>query len=310
MITRRAALALPVLGLAALSGCGESQTTGEGEARERLARRWYGLYSHRTLELWRVPAPPPASWGVFVKLNSDIGDGRLTQHLEQGLTPMVTLEPWLWEMGRGDAENAGFTLERLLEGRHDEALNRIAKSLSELGRPVFIRFAHEANGHWYPWGVGNNGNTPGQYRAAWRHVRDLFASTTNAKWVWSVNITQWLREPQPLAPMYPGADLVDFLACTGYPRYGASPSQTFGPTLDELSTLGDQDVIITETGAPQGDGQISWIRDLGNFLAETPRIRGLLWFDVGPPAASADYRLDQEASQRAFAEAMAAGGMG
>ena len=47
------------------------------------------------------------------------------------------------------------------------------------------------NGNWYPWGVGVNGNKPGEYVEAWRHVHDIFVqegATSDVKWVWSPHV--------------------------------------------------------------------------------------------------------------------------
>ena len=30
------------------------------------------------------------------------------------------------------------------------------------------------NGNWFPWSETRNGNSSGEYVAAWRHVRDIF----------------------------------------------------------------------------------------------------------------------------------------
>ena len=50
-----------------------------------------------------------------------------------------------------------------------------------------IRFAHEMNGTWYPWAEGVNGNGPGDYVAAWRHVVGVFrrAKVSNVTWTWA-----------------------------------------------------------------------------------------------------------------------------
>ena len=40
--------------------------------------------------------------------------------------------------------------------------------------PFFLRFDWEMNGFWFPWNEGVNGNKPGEFVAAWRHVHDIF----------------------------------------------------------------------------------------------------------------------------------------
>ena len=57
------------------------------------------------------------------------------------------------------------------------------------GKPLFVRFAQEMNGDWFPWGRGVDGNTARDFRKAWKHVVDLFRfhGATNVRWVWSPN---------------------------------------------------------------------------------------------------------------------------
>ena len=47
-----------------------------------------------------------------------------------------------------------------------------AEALRRFGGPIFLRFAHEMNGDWYPWDGYHNGKFDGAatYIAAWRHV--------------------------------------------------------------------------------------------------------------------------------------------
>ena len=46
------------------------------------------------------------------------------------------------------------------------------------------------NGNWFAWMEGVNGNQPGEYVAAWRHVHDIFTAVgaTNVSWVWCPNV--------------------------------------------------------------------------------------------------------------------------
>ena len=50
------------------------------------------------------------------------------------------------------------------------------KQAQEWGHPFFLRFDWEMNGFWFPWSEGVNGNKPGEFVAAWRHVHDIFTA--------------------------------------------------------------------------------------------------------------------------------------
>ncbi len=69
-----------------------------------------------------------------------------------------------------------FSLGTLISGRYDAYIREFATKAKEWGHPFFLRFDWEMNGFWFPWSEGVNGNTKGQYVAAWRHVHDIFTS--------------------------------------------------------------------------------------------------------------------------------------
>ena len=79
-----------------------------------------------------------------------------------------------------------------------------------------IRFAPEMNGDWRPWATGVNGNRPGDYVAAWRHVRRRFrrAGAGNVVWVWNPIIAY--EGSTPLRELFPGSREVDWMAVDGY----------------------------------------------------------------------------------------------
>lgn len=50
---------------------------------------------------------------------------------------------------------------------------------------MLVRFMQD----WYPWAANAKGNSPAQFKAAWRRVHDIFADegATNVGWVFSVD---------------------------------------------------------------------------------------------------------------------------
>ena len=224
--------------------------------------------------------------------------------------PLVTWEPWV--AGQGVAQPA-YALDRIAGGDFDPYLRRWADGLRGFGRPVLLRFAHEMNGDWYPWAEGVNGNGSGDYAAAWRHVRAVFAAAgaTNVSWVWSPNV------PYPgstaLAGLYPGAGQVDVVALDGY-NFGTSaswstwtaPDALFGPGLTALRQVAPGlPVVVAETASTElGGSKAAWIRDLFGYLAAQPDVTGVVWFDH---LKETDWRIaSSPASAEAFAAALAA----
>ena len=74
----------------------------------------------------------------------------------------------------------------MIAGTYDAYIREFAEGARDWGHPFFLRFNWEMNGDWFPWAERVNGNQPGEYVAAWRHVHDIFTAVgaTNATWVW------------------------------------------------------------------------------------------------------------------------------
>ena len=177
----------------------------------------------------------------------------------------------------GDASTGASTdqpdhrLARIVDGSWDEQLGRWARAVAGARSPVMVRFAHEMNGTWYPWSEQVNGNRPGDYVAAWRHVVDLFRreGATDALWVWSPNVVE--PSTTALDELWPGEDDVDVVGLDGY-NWGAarhdtswrSPAQLFDATLAQVRDLAPGvPVVITETACAEqgGDKEADWRPD-------------------------------------------------
>ena len=105
----------------------------------------------------------------------------------RGITPVVTWEPWNWN---GSGSDPAYKLANIQAGNFDTYINSWVTGARAYGKPIYLRFAHEMNGNWYPWGVGVNGNTPAQFVSVWRKVVTMFRTrgATNVKFVWSPNV--------------------------------------------------------------------------------------------------------------------------
>ncbi|MGN6258157.1 MAG: glycoside hydrolase family 26 protein [Solirubrobacterales bacterium] len=185
-----------------------------------------------------------------------------------------------------------FQLSDVIEGRYDEFIREFAEEARDWGHPFFLRFNWEMNGNWFPWAEGVNGNAPGQYVAAWRHVHDVFASVgaTNVSWVWCPFVDP-AGSMTDLRSLYPGDAYVDWTGLDGYnwgtnpasPRGWRSFDQLFSSTYDEIveEVAPSKPMMIAELGSSeQGGDKAAWIRDtLARVPADYPQVRALLWFD-------------------------------
>ena len=210
------------------------------------------------------------------------------------------------------------TLAHIIDGSHDAYVRQWAQQAKDYGHPFMLRFAHEMNGDWYPWGFayGHNGNTPQQFIQAWRHVHDIFSQVgaSNVIWVWSPN-ARW-GPPDSFASFYPGDAYVDWIAFDTY-NWGNTGTttwtsfiNTYKPSYDEITRLTNKPLMIAEgaaadvPNAPYATAKADWIRQ--GFLTDVPnvmpRLRGFVWFNADKER---DWRVNSSASALAAFRAVA-----
>jgi hypothetical protein len=185
-----------------------------------------------------------------------------------------------------------FNLGTLISGRYDTYIREFATKAKEWGHPFFLRFNWEMNGFWFPWSEGVNGNTPGQYVAAWRHVHDIFTAVgaRNATWVWCPNI-DLSGALIPLGQVYPGDDYVDWTALDGFnwgDRHGSPGWQTFNQVFHRTyrrivtKVAPSKPMMLAEVASTnKGGNKPAWIKDMfGKIRHKYRKIRGVIWYDV------------------------------
>ena len=228
-------------------------------------------------------------------------------------------------------------LETIVDGLYDDVLKSWADGARAVGKPVFLRFAHEMNGDWYPWsGVKNGGGEmagygspdlpdgPERYVDAYRYVHEFFAAqgADNVLWVWCPNapfeamehaLGPWNRA----AAYYPGDDYVDWLCFDGY-NWGDSAfgqqfnaqwlsfSDIFASSYVELQAINaDKPIIIGEfSSTEEGGDKSAWIREAFHAIRDDfPQIRALIWFHI---AKETDWRINSsDAALEAYRQAIA-----
>jgi membrane-bound metal-dependent hydrolase YbcI (DUF457 family) len=205
-----------------------------------------------------------------------------------GAVALVTWEPWT-------SSEHGFPLRSIVKGRYDGYIRKAARAAAAWRKPVFLRFAHEMNGDWYPWGTGH-GNTPQLYKRAWRHVVRLFrqVGATNVRWVWSPYVTNGGRFG--FAKYFPGNRWIDWVGLDGFnwAKNGVWQSfrDIFATSYGIVKKLTNRPIMIPETGSSQtGGNKAAWVtRTLDRELPHFARIRALLWFCE--PFRGIDTRVD------------------
>lgn len=224
-----------------------------------------------------------------------------------GSVPLLTWEVFTDINTRTAPSNINYLVAR---GDYDAYLRDYANRLRDYldgpdgiygngdDRRLFMRFAHEMNGNWYPWSVNYNGanHTAGDYVNMWRRVHDLFrqAGLDN-------NHVQWMWIPMncdcsatPLEQYYPGANYVDWVGVDGYnwgavqsPWVWVQPEPLLRNFLDRVARLAPgKPLAIPEIGTTTSNGdKIQWMRDMGGFTSyytgpNGSRVKLLAYFNI------------------------------
>lgn len=242
---------------------------------------------------------------------------------EMGSRLMVTWEPW-----SGQGNDPGWSCGQVALGHRDGYIRQYARAVRSAKVPVMLRFAHEMNGDWYPWGTAfrsqtqrHNDNSPQHYVAMWRRVVSIFRQegASNASWVWSPNIhflnaSNSVRDQNAdLAALYPGDDVVDWIGLSVYNdgsrRRWNSFCDLFEGTYRTVTQITTKPLMIaeigaTEAGAPLGTSKAAWIEQamLHDIPVRFPRVKLVNWFCRDKTLlGEADYRFNSSpASLRAF----------
>jgi hypothetical protein len=248
-------------------------------------------------------APESVTWYAAWATSADFPAAAAGRVAATGATPEVTWEPWDPAAG---ASQPAYSLRAIAGGAHDAYLATWAREIRSYAKPVTIRLAHEMNGDWYPWAERVNGNAPGDYVAAWRHVVDVFRANkaTNVTWRWSPNVPYY--GSTSLATLYPGDAYVDQVALDGYNWGGVqsgaswvSFADVFGSGVAQLRALTTRPLYVGEVGCPESGGdKAAWVDDMFAWLQAHPEVRGFTWFNY---VKETDWRIQSsDASMAAF----------
>jgi hypothetical protein len=229
-----------------------------------------------------------------------------------GSIPLVTWDPQ--DPFNASPNQPAYALQNIINGNFDAYITRWAQDSKAWGHPYFLRFAHEMNGNWNPWSEQVNGNKPGQFVLAWRHVHDIFTrlGVSNVTWVWSPNIDY--STSTPLQELYPGDGYVDWAGMSGY-NWGTldghvwqSFSSVFSQTYDDILSITSRPIMITETASTEQAGnKAGWISDafVTQLPQHFPRIHAFVWFNESKETG---WQIESSAgAQAAFAAAISSG---
>lgn len=175
------------------------------------------------------------------------------------------------------------SMAQVASGVYDSDIRSYAAQVRAFRCYVVLSFGHEMNGWWYPWGLPDT--TPKVFKAAWRHIHDVFAAehVTNVIWSWDPTHQHSQLRPgraaSPAGEWYPGNRYVDWIGIDGYVGSGQNFKEVFGYQLRDIRRLTQKPIYLAETGV--GDG-VHEVRQMANLFAGLRQwhLIGLVWFDL------------------------------
>jgi mannan endo-1,4-beta-mannosidase len=210
--------------------------------------------------------------------------------------PMFTFQPTLLDC-KNDTKN---TVELIANGEQDTYLNSwlnvtkvwLAGPDGVYGngddRRMYLRFAHEMNGNWYPW----SGNTTA-YILAWQRFHNLAGKwgydSSHVQWVWCVNYQD--NGGIKMESYYPGDEYVDWVSIDGYNNAKSqswsswfTPEMVFDDMMNRLAALAPSKPInIAEIGCSTAgytpEDKAQWITDVYVYLLQH-NVKLILWFNI------------------------------
>lgn len=218
----------------------------------------------------------------------------------EGRIPMVTWEPFTPTPDATPSDIATRISAGEFDGYLERWVDRLAAWLRASddaagmvdGRRIYLRFAHEMNGDWYPWSPTEAADD--EYVEMWRHVRGRFDRepfSERVQWVWAVNHTD--IGPISAETLYPGDAYVDWVGVDGF-NWGESRKRSewlsaeavFDDMIDRLRMLADKPLCIPEVGTSSLTAtghntarKSGWIADAIAYFREVD-VQMLVWFNV------------------------------
>ena len=211
---------------------------------------------------------------------------------------------WLPDAGQDSAKAPGYRLSAIAAGKFDADLKALGKQIKALPHGAIVRPMPDANTPWYAWSGTVNGNRPGDYAKAWKHVRKVLIKAAGAKKVrllWSVYARSVPdAKNNALSVYFPGAKQVDLVGADAY-NFGnaqgltwTAPADLFLPAYGTIQKLAAKKPFwISETGSTaRGGDEGAWIGALGQLGKTMPKLAGVVWYDVRD--STGDFRVPRK----------------
>ncbi len=181
-------------------------------------------------------------------------------------------------------------------GAHDAVIRKAAQNIKSLApHKVMLALFHEpendlsGGAHCTSYKSTRPGNTPANYRAMWQRAHDIFVSAGVTNVVWVMNYMSLAKWDCAVKDVWPGNNLVDWVAYDPYPTNGTLGDVSRFPKLlaaltDTTHAFTGKPYMLAEFGSISCDQQATYTF-YGRLKAAVdagtvPNLRGLVVFDA------------------------------
>ncbi|HLL60317.1 MAG TPA: glycosyl hydrolase [Candidatus Nitrosocosmicus sp.] len=252
----------------------------------------YSNNDNALVDIERKLSYPISTISIFIQFgnpyNNQLNIEKLTYAKSNNKKLLIAWEPW--NPNEGNKQTIDY-LKGINNGDFDLYIHNFARSIRDYTSPVTLRFGHEMNGDWYPWG-----KRPQEYINAYRRIHNIFnqEQVSNIQFMWSINASPLTN----IDSYYPGNDIVDQIGIDGF-NFGttqptstwASFKQIFYPSYQHIVSRYPKPIIISETASTEiGGDKAEWIKTMLEDLTLTfPKVEEIIWFNI---LKEADWRID------------------
>ncbi|TDC87324.1 hypothetical protein E1285_20855 [Actinomadura sp. 7K507] len=176
----------------------------------------------------------------------------------------------------------GTDTRKIVQGEHDELIQRRARAVKALGKPIFLRWSRSMDTAQ----ARKRVHSPKAFIAAWKHIRQIFQQEQvhNVAWVWCPSA----RGFGGAGAFYPGDEHVDWICAD------AQPGGDYGDLSDSLEPFlrwareRPKPIMIAEFGVPKsyGERRAEWLREAAKTLQD-PQVKAVVYFNSDERAENA-----------------------
>jgi cellulose synthase (UDP-forming) len=194
----------------------------------------------------------------------------------QHARPWITLQFGVFGANNLPPLDANFPA--IINGLHDQDLNRWAQDIRNYGKPVYLTFFLHADRNWSLSSGVANGGIPQDVVKAWMHVKSIFHSVgaNNVAWVWA-----------PADPLHdqaygPPASSIDAVLQSFIDYPGTEWGDPGTVLYNLVKRYPNMPIIVEASVNGPATLKAAWLTKLGQTVNTMPQVHALLYHEGGP----------------------------